>query len=141
LRNSQGWQGVFGNEFAALLKGNEAKTKEWAQSQNQAHLLVKDSLTMLNTMAQQTFQTFAQAEGQAIASAIVYSKSIGKAMEAALAATLESLAAQAMVHAIYSLGWGFKCLAEYDYVGASNSFTAAAIFGSLGVGSAIAGRA
>src|SRR5579859_470380 len=44
LRNSQGWRGVFGSEFAALLKGNEAALREWAGSVDQAAAMVKLSL-------------------------------------------------------------------------------------------------
>jgi len=141
LRNSQGWQGVLGSQFASLIKNDEQLWKQWASSVNQSHLMVKDSLAALKTMSEETFRSFAQGEAQAIASSIMYAKSIGAAMEAALAATLESLAARALVQAIYALGLGFLDLAEQNYPGAEAAFTAAAIFGSIGIGAAIAGRA
>lgn len=141
LVNSQGWQGVFGSRFAQEIRGNETLLRQWATSSQQSHMMVQVSLESLKEMSQQTFEGFAQAEGQAIASALVYSKSIGQAMEAAVASTLESLAARAMVEAIYSLGLGFLCLAEWDPAGAAAAFEAAAIFGTIGAGAALAGRA
>jgi hypothetical protein len=140
LANSQGWQGVFGSKFAALLKGDEGALRDWAISTNQSLLLVQYSLTALDEMGRQAFQHFAQGMAGNIASAIVYSKSIGEAMRAALAATLESLASEAMVQSIYAMAMGFLDLAEGDFAGAEAAFTAAAIFGTVGGASAIAGR-
>jgi hypothetical protein len=79
--------------------------------------------------------------GSAIANAMVYEKSIGKAMEAALKSTLASLAGQAFAQAIYSLGLGFLDLAEGNVPGAAMAFEAAAMFGSLGAAAGMAGRA
>ncbi len=141
LHNSTGWQGVFGNTFAQAIRGNEALWKEWANSTNQSMMMVRVSLEAMKEMGQQAFQSFAQGMGSNSADAIVYSKSIGQAMQAALASTLESLAAQSISYAIYSTGLGLLRLAQYDYVGASNAFAAAAEFGILGVATALAGRA
>jgi len=141
LRSSQGWQGVFGSEFARLLKGNEAAMKEWAASTNQGMTMVQLSLTALDGIGREAFQHLSEGMGRNIAGAIVYSKSIGDAMRAALAATLESIAAESLVQAIYSLAFGFLCLAEGNFAGAESAFTAAAIFGSLGGAAAVAGRA
>jgi hypothetical protein len=140
LTNSQGWQGVFGAQFGAEIRNNEALWKQWASSANQAQMMVRVSLQALDTMGQQTFEHFAQAEGAAIASAIVYSKSIGEAMRAALASTLESLAARSLTEAIFATAYGFMCLAEQNYEGAASAFTAAAIFGTVGGAAAVAGR-
>jgi len=141
LQNSQGWQGVFGSKFGALLRGNEAAMREWATSASQSHLMVKYSLEMLDEVGQKTFEHFAAGMGGNIASAIVYSKSIEQAMRSALTSTLESLAAEAMTYAIYATGLGFLRLAQYDYEGAANAFTSAAIWGTVGAASAVAGRA
>jgi hypothetical protein len=141
LQNSQGWKGVFGSEFAQMIRGNEALSKEWAASQNQAQLMVKVALESMKEEAQHAFQQMAQGMGGAIAQGLVYEKSIGKAMEAALKSTLASLAAQAFAQAIYSMGLGFLCLAEWDEPGAVAAFEAAALFGSLGAVAGIAGRA
>jgi hypothetical protein len=141
LRNSQGWQGVLGSPFAAMIKGDEALWKEWASSANQSHMMVRASLEGLKEVGQQTFQQFAQAMGQNIADAIVYQKSIGDAMRSALASTLESLAGQAITYAIYATALGFLRLAQYDPAGAASAFTSAAIWGSVGAAAAVAGRA
>jgi hypothetical protein len=141
LQNSQGWKGVFGSEFAQMIRGNEALSKEWAASQTRAQLMVKVALESMKEEAQHAFQQMAQGMGGAIAQGLVYEKSIGKAMEAALKSTLASLAAQAFAHAIYSMGLGFLCLAEWDEPGAVAAFEAAALFGSLGAVAGLAGRA
>jgi hypothetical protein len=141
LANSQGWQGVFGAKFAEMIRGNEALSKEWATAQNQSLLMVKVALESMKEMSQQAFQEMAQGMGGAIAHSLVYSQSIGKAMEAALKATLESLSAQALVHSIYSLALGFLDLAEGNVPGATAAFEAAALFAAVGVAAGIAGRA
>ena len=79
--------------------------------------------------------------GQNVAQAIVYKQSIGEAMRAAMAATLESLAGRAFAEAIYATGYGFLMLAEYDYEAAGKAFTAAGILGGVGAAYAVAGRA
>jgi hypothetical protein len=141
LQNSQGWQGVFGSKFGSLLKNDEQAFKQWSTSTNQSLDMVKLSLNALDQMGQQAFDHMAEGMGAGIANAIVYSKSIKQAMEAAAASTLESIASQCIIQAIYATGWGFLDLAEQDYEGAASAFTAAAVFGSIGVGAAIAGRA
>jgi hypothetical protein len=141
MRNSQGWQGVFGAEFAQLLKGNEAALKEWATSANQGMTMVQLSLAALDGIGREAFEHLSEGMGRNIAAAIVYSKSIGDAMRSALAATLESIAAESLVQAIYSVAFGFLCLAQGNFAGAESAFTAAAIFGSVGGAAAVAGRA
>lgn len=138
--NSQGWQGVFGAKFAETIRGNEALLKQWQTSTNQAAMMVKVTLEGLKEAGQQTFEGMAQGMGANIASAIVYQKSLGEAMRAAVASTLESLAARAMTYAIYSTALGFLRLAEWDPVGADAAFTSAAIWASVGAASAVAGR-
>lgn len=140
LQNSQGWRGVFGDHFASLIKGDEALSKEWAQSQDQAQLLVRVSLEATKEMAQQTFQAFANAEGQAIAQAFIYSKSIGQAMEEALKATLASLAGRALAESIYSTALGLLYLASGMEEKAVQAFTAATMFGYIAAGSGVAAR-
>ncbi len=141
LQNSQGWQGVFGNRFAEQIKGNEALLKQWATAQEQGTLMVKVALESLNEMGQKAFANLAQGMGANIAHAMVYGGSMEKAMRQALAATLESIAAQSMVQAIYATALGFLDLAEGNFAGAGQAFTAAAIFGSVGAAAAVAGRA
>jgi len=141
LLNSQGWQGVFGNHFAQMIKHNEQLMREWATSTNQSTMMVKVALESMKEMGGQAFDKMAEGMGGGIANALVYGKSIGQAMRQATAATLESIAAQSMVQAIYSLALGFKDIAEQDYPGAAAAFEAAALFGAVGVGAGVAGRA
>jgi uncharacterized protein YnzC (UPF0291/DUF896 family) len=141
LRNSQGWQAVFGAPFAQMIRGNEALTREWASSTYQSMMLVRVSLEGVKESAQQAFAQFAQGMGQNIANAILYKKSIGEAMKAALASTLENLAGQAITYAIYSLALGFTRLAERDFAAATQAFIAVGIWGSVGAAAAVAGRA
>jgi hypothetical protein len=141
LQNSQGWQGVFGSHFQSQLKGNEDLIKQWATATDQSLLMVKVALESTKEMARQTFDEFAQGMGSAIAQAIVYQKSIGAAMEAALKSTLESLAARAFVNAIFATATGLLDIAEQDYPGAAAAFEAAAIFGTVGAAAAVAGSA
>ncbi len=141
LRNSTGWRGIFGDIFAQSIRGNEALWREWQQSANQSMMLVRVSIESLAEEGGRAFQSFAQGMAQNIAQAVVYKQSIGDAMRAALAATLESIAAKALVESIYATALGFLELAEFDYEAAANAFTAAAIFGSVGLASAVAGSA
>jgi hypothetical protein len=92
-------------------------------------------------MGLQAFGSFGQAMGQNIAAAIVYKKSIGEAMRTAAAESLAALSARALTEAIFATAYGFILLAQRDFTGASQAFTAAAMFGSVGVAAAVAGRA
>ena len=140
LVNSQGWQGVFGSAFGQHIRENEALTRQWATGTNQSLLMVRVAMQSLDQMGRQAFDHLAQGMGGNIAQAIVYGQSMGQAMRAALAATLESIAAESLTQAIYATALGFMRLAQYDYAGASAAFQAAALFGSVGVASAVAGR-
>jgi hypothetical protein len=141
LKNSQGWRGVFGADFAAMIRGNEALTREWATSTNQSLMMVRVAMEGLKEMGQQAFNQLSQGMGANIAHAVIYQESIGKAMKAALSATLEMVAAESIVHAIRSTAMGFEALAAHDYPAATSAFTAAAVWGSVGAAAAVAGRA
>jgi len=141
LYNSQGWRGLFGAEFAQGLRGNEALLREWAYSSQQSLMMVRVAAENLKDMGLQAFGSFGQAMGQNIAAAIVYKKSIGEAMRTAAAESLAALSARALTEAIFSTAYGFILLAQRDFTGASQAFTAAAMFGSVGVAAAVAGRA
>jgi hypothetical protein len=140
LRNSQGWQGVFGSTFAQAIRGNEQLLREWASSAHQSLLMGQVAVEALGESSQRAFGSFSQAMGQNIAQAIVYKKSIGEAIQSAVASTLEGLAAESIMWAVYSTGLGFVRLAQYDYTGAAEAFKAAAVFGTVGVTAAVAGR-
>ncbi len=139
LRNSQGWRGVFGAEFAQMIKGNETLAREWATSTNQSLMLVRVTMEGLKEMGQQAFDQLSQGMAANIAHAVIYKQSIGDAMKSALAAVLESVSAMSIVHAIKSTALGFEALAEHDYPAATSAFTAAAIWGSVGA-AAVTGR-
>jgi hypothetical protein len=141
LKNSQGWEGIFGSKFAEDLRNNQQLLHNWSTASNQSLLMVQVSLENLKEMGQKAFQGLAQGMGGAIADSLVYSKSITKAMEAALESTLESIASQCITYALYSTGLGFLRLAQYDSAGAASAFEAAAIFGTVGAVAAVAGRA
>jgi hypothetical protein len=141
LHNSQGWQGIFGAEFAATIKRDEELSKEWADSQQRSHLAVRMSLESLKEMAQDTFGAMAQGEASAIMGAIVYGKNVKQAMEEAAKGVLASLAAQAAVKAIFALAEAAVMAATGDEAGAAQELEAAALYGSVAAASAIAGRA
>lgn len=143
LYNSQGWQGVFGAKFGEGLRGNEALMKQWQTSTNQSAMMVQVAMQNLEDMGQKAFGQMAQGMGAGIANALVYGKSMSAAMKQAAVSTVESLASQAMSYAIYSLGLAFFDLAltPPNTAGATAAFEAAAIFGSLGLAGAVAGRA
>jgi hypothetical protein len=141
LYNSQGWRGIFGEEFTQDIRRNEELMKEWATSSNQSLLMVKVALESMKEMSQKAFEQMAQGMGAGIAHAMIYEKSIGAAMKAAMVSTLESLGGQAYAHAIYSLALGFLDLATGDEAGAVAAFEAAALFGAVGTAAAMIGRA
>jgi hypothetical protein len=141
LRNSQGWQGVFGQAFAQAIRGNEALSKEWQTTQNQSQMLVRVALESTKEEAEEAFGKMAEGMGAAIAQGIAYEKNIGKAMEAALKSTLASLSAQAFAQALYSTALGFIDLAEGDPVSAALAFEAAGYFALVGAVSGFSARA
>jgi len=140
LLDSQGFQGVFGNYFGNLIKGNQNLLRQWAISSNQSILMVQMTLEALKEQAQKTFQTMVQGMGQTMVQAFVTGKSVSQAMEQMLASTLESFAGQALTAAIMATGWGFYWMMLQDYSAAGQAFTSAAIFGSVAAASAIAGK-
>jgi hypothetical protein len=140
LHNSQGWQGIFGNEFAQSIRRNEALTAEWAARTSQSHMQVRVALESLKEMAQDTFAQMAAGEAGAITHALIYAKASKASMEEVAKATLASLAEQAAVKAIFSLADGYADLAVFNYVGASAAFTAAELYGSVAAAATIAGR-
>lgn len=141
LINSEGWQGVFGSKFGALLKNDEQLLQQWQQSTNQSLMLVKVTLADLKQMAKDSFEQFAQSMGQGAVNAFVQGKSIEQAMKQALEATLASIAAQAAVQAIYAAGWGFFDLATGNVAGAEAAFESAAIFGVVAGATALGAKA
>jgi hypothetical protein len=82
---------------------------------------------------------FGEAIARNIVQASTYGRSIGEAARAAAKATVESIAAKAVVEAIYSTALGFLYLAEFDFSAAAQAFEAAAIFAAVGGAAAAVG--
>ncbi len=102
---------------------------------------VESAFRTLGQITQRAFDQFAQGMGQNIAHAIIYGESIGKAVKNAAVAVIESLAAQALGYAAFATALGFYNLAMLNFPAATAAFTAAAIFGSIGVIAAVVGSA
>jgi hypothetical protein len=132
LANSQGWKSVFSNEFASMIRGNEALSREWGSSTNQSLMMVRVSLEGMKEMAERAFESMAQGMAANILHAVEYKKSIGAAMEEAARSTVDSLAAQAVGYAIYSAALGLTDLALGNEDGAADAFAAAVLWGEVG---------
>lgn len=141
FKNSTGWQAVFGANFASTIHDNENLSNEWRDNTERSHMLVRVAMESSKEQVRETFGQMADGMGSAIAQSLVYSKSIGAAMQAATKSTLESVAARDIVLAVDALAWGFYDIAMKDYAGAASAFQAAAIFGSEGVIAGLLGRA
>ncbi len=86
------------------------------------------------------FNSFAQGLGSVVQNWVLMGETGPAVMRKILASALASLAAEAAVRAIFELGAGFAAL-FFNPAEAAAHFTAAAIFGSISVGSALVGRA
>lgn len=91
-------------------------------------------------MLQRSFTQVAQAVGSVIQQWVLYGKTGPAVMRQILAAALASIAAEAAVRAIYATALGFFLLATQQYDKAASAFISAAVWGSIAVGSALAGR-
>lgn len=92
------------------------------------------------SILQNAFQGIANAIGSVIEQWVLYGQTGPAIMRKILAAALASIAAEAAVRAIYELAAGFAAL-FFNPAEAAAHFTAAALFGSIAVGAALAGRA
>lgn len=90
-------------------------------------------------IAEQGLDKLGKAADSAFTAAILGQESLGAALAKATEQTLAQLAAQSIVQALFYTAMGFAKLAVYDFGGAQNAFTAAAIYGA--VGGAAAGAA
>lgn len=95
----------------------------------------------MKNMGAQAFNQLAAGIESAVASAILAQKGLGQALEQATAQALASLAAQALVKAIFYTAEGFAALAGFSEYSAGQYFAAAAEMGVLGVAAGAAGRA
>ena len=119
----------------------------WSESWTNFFNLLREQAPTLGTvlgdvagMLQGAFQSIAQGIGQVIQNWVLYGETGPAVMRKILAAALATIAAEAAVRAIYELAAGFASL-FFNPAEATAHFTAAAIFGSIAVGSALAGRA
>lgn len=104
--------------------------------------LAQGALAGLGQTAALTFERFAQGMGMNMTVALAYSKSIGEAMSRSLKATATTIAAEAVIQTLRSLGLGFYLLALGDFTGSANAFKSAAVWGSIGgIAGAAAGAA
>ena len=122
------------------LAGLEAAERQYNEvkkslSEERRLLMQQETLSMRSSL-----MMFNQAMGMGIANAIVYGSSIKEAMAQALKATLASIAAEALIRAIFETGMGFAMLFLNPPAAAAH-FQAAGIFGIIGGVAAGIGRA
>lgn len=103
--------------------------------QNMAQATIAATDLMTNA-----FQGIANAIGSVVEQWVLYGNTAPAIMRKILASALASIAAEAAVRAIYELAAGFASL-FFNPGEAAAHFTAAALFGSIAVGAALAGRA
>lgn len=92
-------------------------------------------------MLTNAFMNVTRAIGQTIQQYLLYGSTGPAVMRKILASALASIAAEAAVRAIYAAALGFFFLAIGAYTDATNAFIAAAIWGTIAVGTGLAARA
>jgi hypothetical protein len=119
----------------------------WTESwKNFFNLIEETAPTLGETLGgvagilQNAFQGFANAIGNVVQQWVLYGNTGPAVMRKILAAALASIAAEAAVRAIWELALGFATL-FFNPAESVAHFTAAALFGSISVGAALAGRA
>ena len=133
------------NQFIKLQEQYDSKIKS---SQKTSHgywqQMIQDmdegvnGMVQLKNMGEQTFDDLTKAFESSISAAILGTSSFGQAMEKATAQVLASLAAQALVKALFYTAEGVAHLAMLDFTGAAQYFEAAGLMGAVG-GAAAAG--
>lgn len=99
-----------------------------------------ETLNGIANIATNAFEAFADALGSVVQQWVLTGNTGPAVMKKILAATLATIAAEAAVRAIYETAMGFAAL-FLNPAEAAAHFTAAALFGSIAVGAALAGRA
>lgn len=102
--------------------------------------VIEDSIVPLGEILTRTFQQVADAIGQTVANWVLLGETGPAVMRKILAQALASIAAEAAVNAIKELALGFATL-FFNPAESAAHFTAAGLWASIGVGSALAGRA
>lgn len=102
--------------------------------------VIEDSIVPLGEILRNTFSQVADAIGQTVANWVLLGETGPAVMRKILAQALASIAAEAAVNTIKELALGFATL-FFNPAESAAHFTAAGLWASIGVGSALAGRA
>lgn len=102
--------------------------------------VIENSIVPLGEILTGTFRQVADAIGQTVANWVLLGETGPAVMRKILAQALASIAAEAAVNAIKELALGFATL-FFNPAESAAHFTAAGLWASIGVGSALAGRA
>lgn len=102
--------------------------------------VIEDSIVPLGEILRSTFLQVADAIGQTVQNWVLLGETGPAVMRKILAQALASIAAEAAVNAIKELALGFATL-FFNPAESAAHFTAAALWGSIGIGTALAGRA
>lgn len=102
--------------------------------------VIEESIVPLGEILTSTFRQVADAIGQTVANWVLLGETGPAVMRKILAQALASIAAEAAVNAIKELALGFATL-FFNPAESAAHFTAAGLWASIGVGSALAGRA
>lgn len=119
------------------LKDRWENFKEDIRNTNDA---IAESIKAVSDSIDAALDNMRDALKQSIAAWILYGGSLGKALKAALAQQLASIAAEAGVRALYHAAWALGSLAFGDFAGAAKHGLAAAAFGALAAGAGVAAR-
>jgi len=132
---------TFGQGLSTQLKAATQDLNEWSRGLSTQMSTAAVAMTAFGDAARSGFETFAAGMAKGIANSLVYSASIGEAMDKALKATLASITAEALVRAVFDTGLGFYYLAIQAYDLAAQAFEAAAVFTSVAGAAGALGRA
>jgi methyl-accepting chemotaxis protein len=148
---------IAGSQLAVLDLGMERWTwgtkrgadslKELLEQLNLWNVQVPHTVDILKTVedefgtSEQMIGRFSEALGRGVTAAVFSGESIGKALDKALKSTLESIASEALVRALFDTGMGFAALASGDVAAATQWFEAAAIMGGVAAVAGAAGAA
>ncbi len=131
---------TFGQGLSTQLKAATQDLNEWSRGLSTQMSMAAVAITAFGNAARSGFETFAAGMAKGIANSLVYSTSIGEAMDKALKATLASITAEALMRAVFNTGLGFYYLAIQAYDQAAQAFEAAAVFTSVAGAAGALGR-
>lgn len=135
----QGGDGEEGTRGGGIFSGAIASIKELFNLGGQLPTL-QSVFTDFANIVGGAFAQMASAIGSVIQNFVLYGNSAPAIMRKILASALAAIAAEATVRAIFELAAGFASL-FFNPAEAAAHFTAAALFGSIAIGSALVGRA